>query len=507
MRLTPPLDWDEARYLAENPDVREAIRRNPSDPLTGYDHYVRFGLLEGRHPVWLNGRTGSSSEFEAEVTAYSERFGFPKWAISELAEHASIEPALDHRLLPDIPLYNPFNKDLWGKQLLNLCGDLRQRSYDYLFFAPWIRRGGADLATILHIRAAFEASRKVAVVLTENAESDWLDRLPPGVDVLHFGKFFASIPLDHQANCCYILVLVTAARKVHVINSHAAWKLLIERSAALSRICDLYVSLYCYDYMPSGEPVGYARDIRRCAADISQIFTDNSLFAIHLHREIGVPQEKIAILWHPVLELLDLPNPPLHSKRILWASRLDPQKRPDLLVQIAQRLSYLTFDVFGSAVMGGGSEYLTERFRLCPNIEYHGAFDKISQVVTGQHRLFLYTSAWDGLPNVVLEALHAGMLVVAAKVGGIGYDLSDSHCFIVNEHHNPDAYVRAIQSVYSDPETSESVRLAGKDFIRKKHTLPQYISQLTSSGYLSLKAPVLNTHPSLAFRHWDRRSP
>lgn len=45
-RLRTPGDFDEESYLAANPDVHRAIQSGKA--VSGFDHYVRFGRLEGR---------------------------------------------------------------------------------------------------------------------------------------------------------------------------------------------------------------------------------------------------------------------------------------------------------------------------------------------------------------------------------------------------------------------------------------------------------------------------
>jgi hypothetical protein len=43
-----PAEWDEASYLAANPDVADSIRRDTGVKGTGWQHYVLHGASEGR---------------------------------------------------------------------------------------------------------------------------------------------------------------------------------------------------------------------------------------------------------------------------------------------------------------------------------------------------------------------------------------------------------------------------------------------------------------------------
>lgn len=494
-----PSDWDDGLYLKNNPDVRYAVERGTDGTLlSGYDHYVRYGIVEGRRGAWTRKAAANSAVTdETAIAELAEKSLLPSWAVEEMLRQSQFDTSLNPTKNISFPAYDVFNKSEWGRSLREVCRGLRHAEYDYMFLVPWVRRGGADLASILHVQSVARGPNRIVVVTTGNARSDWLHRLPQTVDVIQFNEALGAIPLDYQALACYHLIVALAPKRVHIINSQPGWKLLVDSSRTLAGLSELYVSLYCYDYRISGEPVGYARDIRRCAQDVKRIFTDNSEFARHLVACVGVEASKVTVLRHPVAQELDLPPPVLHSRRVLWASRLDRQKRPALLVEIARRLPSLIFDVYGAAVLED-SDAILKAFERCPNIVYRGEFDKLSQVITDNYRLFLYTSAWDGLPNIVLEAMSAGMLVIAGAVGGVGADIGSRHCILVNETDSPDAYVRAIKQTYAAADGAEPIRLAGKSFIRSNHTFARFVSDLRTAGYIDSSQTAEELRPATA---------
>jgi glycosyltransferase involved in cell wall biosynthesis len=52
-------------------------------------------------------------------------------------------------------------------------------------------------------------------------------------------------------------------------------------------------------------------------------------------------------------------------------------------------------------------------------VSLHGGYDDFARIVRQDHSAFVYTSAWDGLPNVLLEAASANLPIVAPDIGGI----------------------------------------------------------------------------------------
>ena len=236
--------------------------------------------------------------------------------------------------------------------------------------------------------------------------------------------------------------------------------------------------------MESGEPVGYARNIRQAVPGITGIFTDNNLFKKHLVEDYGIDKSIIYVLRHPVLAPSCPVPPSLNSTRILWAGRLDRQKQPDILLEIAQLMPGLIFDVYGSAVMENG-DAMINKLRAIPNIHYHGPFDNLDEVLVEEYCCFLYTSAWDGLPNILLEMIWAGMLVIAPKIGGIGLDLTSDHLILIKDPRNVSDYLNAISWIYANPRIAEKIRLKGQRFVRDNHLNSIFEDSLSASGYLA----------------------
>jgi glycosyltransferase involved in cell wall biosynthesis len=107
---------------------------------------------------------------------------------------------------------------------------------------------------------------------------------------------------------------------------------------------------------------------------------------------------------------------------VAWVGVLRQPKRPDLLIDIAERSPGVEFVVCGGPSSGhrsppGYSEAIIERFGRVANIRYmgHVAPDQAIKVISGAS-LLLSTSDAEGFPSVFVEAWASGTPVVTLRI-------------------------------------------------------------------------------------------
>ena len=191
---------------------------------------------------------------------------------------------------------------------------------------------------------------------------------------------------------------------------------------------------------------------------------------------------KILCLYQPTL----LPPAKLkerqRSKRpqILWASRVSRAKFPEILPCIARLLPDCDIHAYGAREFGyrfpAAKELLFphadlgDRIAKAPNVYWHGPYKSFGLLPVERFDAMLYTSLYDGLPNVLLEAGAHDVPIVAPLVGGIGELISQETGWPVTNRYDVLEYANRIREVMASPVDAARRAFMLRCLIAKRHS-------------------------------------
>ncbi len=372
-----------------------------------------------------------------------------------------------------------------GEAYAELCTSCDADS-SHVFLMPGLRRGGADLEALNYIRLLVEehAIRGLAVVGTEDVESPWINRLPESVRFVNLGKIGARL-FDHQRESLLATFLVQSRPAViHNINSLLGFRTFREYGPALRQHSRLFVSVFNESYDESGRAFGFPyEELPFCFEHLAGVFADNQMILDKLRERFVFDSQRMHVHYQPV-EVPNTARPKSAGQSnqahatlsILWASRLDRQKRPDILVQIAQQCvgRPFHFHVHGAPLLGKSTSEVRQ-LRMLANVMMHGSFDGFMSLDTSQYDVFLYTSQADGMPNIVLEAMAAGLPVVASRVGGLSEILQPGETgFLVDPITDVDQYIAMLDQWHENRDQLDKIANRSAEFIAENHSWERF---------------------------------
>lgn len=482
--------FDAAWYLGRYPQARDF-------PGGAFAHYCLEGVERSLDPgptfstAWYRlqypeaaGCNPLAHYFEAgKLRGY--RTAPPKGYLEKiergLASIRRLEPALYSEPIFSEPMKLPLIDIVRLTQsvsevLGNILADL-PRPPERIMFLPWLTRGGADLEAA-HIARAAEAMSgpdALLVVILDEHRIEALEWIAG-----HARVVCVADRLGHPEKIELVerLLQVIRPTAAMTLNSRAAWDAFRARGHVLKRYAALHAFIFCRDYREDGSPAGYVDShLRDTLRHLTSIAADNQHIIDEFAIEFALPSAErakfVALRMPPpegirALTRTRKPGTPLN---VLWAGRICQQKNPTLLAQIIPAAATdIAFDIWGDGPRTDVEE-LAKALAGNPRARLRGPFNGFASLPLESYDALLYTSRWDGLPNVLIEAGAAGLPIVAPAVGGIGELVTPSTGYCVAHHAGVAEYLAALQTIASDPDDSAKRALAMQHFIANEHRL------------------------------------
>ena len=405
--------------------------------------------------------------------------------VGYVVEATKLDPEVQSSRIETAGSYSPisWNPNHWGFQLDRFFQLLPAgESFTDILLLPWLKPGGAEkyILQVLHKLCTLGGCRRLLVLSGETASRhEWTRLLPKGTIFIDVFNTFPMLEDAERSSMLVRALLAVASQgaRLHIKSCSFSHSLMDLYGSVLSSNFKVIYYRFCDDtYFWRNERLSGSWGIgflRRQLSNIDLLISDCYKIISRDCGHLGAQSEKYRVIYAQCALHDPTVTKRLPRKRLLWASRISAQKRPELVLRIATAL-LREYPEMVVEVYGQTEENYQQLLFNVPGVEYCGSFDGFDSLPIERFDAFVYTSIFDGLPNVILEALGAGLPVIAPNVGGIeeaviegdtGFLVPD----LVDEDALIEAYVDAVRRLYSDWDCTMKIAERGRRLIAERH--------------------------------------
>jgi len=406
----------------------------------------------------------------------------PKWLLRNWIEINKIDNSLypDKQILARMPVYNS-ELDYLGRVYCAIISQIAKNP-DYLFMPPVLNVGGTEKVIVNYLQAFAKIHPDWHIVVLSTLAKTHPYKIPNNVDFVDFRGLTSHLSDYDRDFILSRLIVQTRVKRLHIINDDFYYRWANAHKVLLkNNDYKIYVSHFMHEYTadPDRTTSFIEPHILELYPCITKIFTDNQAVIDEAMSNNAFDIKKFAVHYQPIeiAERECVDKKPASTKvKILWASRVSLQKRPDILKRIAKKLDPQKYqiDVYGRFQ----KPYTKEFFQDCKTINYCGTYNGIESLDTTKYDVFLYTSQTDGLPNILLEIGRLGLPIVASNDGGVKDLIKNNETGILVDLANIDQYVEGIKKIENFPKQAQRYVKNLQALINRRHTEQQFIKKV-----------------------------
>ncbi|MCB1043254.1 MAG: glycosyltransferase [Acidobacteria bacterium] len=164
---------------------------------------------------------------------------------------------------------------------------------------------------------------------------------------------------------------------------------------------------------------------------------------------------------------------------IIFVGRLVPQKRVDRFLRVIKGLQEASLPINQVQIVGDGplrDELERQATELELEVSFLGIRDDVPELLS-RSDIMMLTSDYEGYPNVILEAMASGCLVISTPVGGVPE-------LVVNKHNgytcdDETSMINTVCQLVAHPELAESIREQAR-LTAAAHSFGHHVKRVSS---------------------------
>jgi glycosyltransferase involved in cell wall biosynthesis len=268
-----------------------------------------------------------------------------------------------------------------------------------------------------------------------------------------------------------------------VVGVHSAKAAILGRLAARSLGIPVILTAHGWTFTP-GIPPLQAMVYRRIEQFMGR-FTDKIMAVSEFDRRLGlaagiVPESRLVTVYNGIPDVpTELRADPSRSPvRLVMVARLAPQKDHVTLLRALVDLQNYRWelDLVGEGPLLEQTKNLAQRLGLSGRVHFLGQRTDVEQLLANSQVALLITN-WEGFPISILEAMRAGLPVVASAVAGTGESVRDDQTGYLAPRGNVDVLRDRIAQLLADPQLRARLGANGRRLYERQFTLDAMVKR------------------------------
>lgn len=163
--------------------------------------------------------------------------------------------------------------------------------------------------------------------------------------------------------------------------------------------------------------------------------------------------------------------------RLVMVARFAPPKDYASLLKALAELRHLPWEVelIGDGPLLTATQTLASQLELMPRVVFRGRCGQVAERLA-RAQLFVLISNYEGLPISILEAMRAGLPVIASKVGGVSEAVVDGHTGFLIPRGDLVTLQQRLQLLLTDSSLRRCLGSAGRRLFESHFTVERMIA-------------------------------
>lgn len=262
---------------------------------------------------------------------------------------------------------------------------------------------------------------------------------------------------------------------------------------AVVQSCELYGNVFALPFAAMGgvpARIGSRRELnpdktrtqmtlQRQSYRFAHAIVANSNAAARQLEHEGIRSDRIAIVPNGVdIDRFDAPRPRRPITTVLTVANLRTEKAHEVLLTAAARLllrhPHLRFLIAGDGPRMADLRAMADALRLDASVRFLGHREDIPALLA-EADLFVLPSRSEAFPNSAIEAMAAGLPVVASAAGGLLDLIADGETGVLVRPDDPVALGDAIDALVRSPEWAAALGSNARDAVTRGYSFDRMV--------------------------------